>query len=73
MDLPYSDGPWKLCGLPGVIMKATDSRDLFSFSAIGMEQAKSVIPIVYEKRKFQKVTPLARGSFSSLWITKKVI
>lgn len=58
MDLPYSDGPWKLCGLPGVIMKASESRGLFSFTAIGIEQPKTIVPIVYEKRKYQKTTPL---------------
>lgn len=34
MDLPYSDGPWKLCGLPGLILKATDSKDRFQYTAI---------------------------------------
>lgn len=33
MDLPYSDGPWKLCGLPGLILKAEDTKGDFSFTA----------------------------------------
>lgn len=33
VDLPYSEGPWKLCGLPGVILKAYDTKGDFSFSA----------------------------------------
>ena len=32
-DLPYPEGPWKLCGLPGVILKAQDAKGDFSFSA----------------------------------------
>ena len=34
IDLPYSDGPWKLCGLPGLILKAYDSKGVFSFVAV---------------------------------------
>ncbi|GAB6982750.1 GLPGLI family protein [Prevotella dentasini] len=58
IDLPYSDGPWKLCGLPGVILKATESRGCFNFTAIGIETAKEIVPIIHEKRKYQKTTPL---------------
>lgn len=37
LDLPYSDGPWKLSGLPGLILKATDMKGDFSFSAYKIE------------------------------------
>lgn len=37
-DIPYSYGPWKFSGLPGVILKATDSKNLFDWTAIGLEQ-----------------------------------
>lgn len=33
-DIPYSVGPWKLFGLPGVIMYAKDDRGTFIFDAI---------------------------------------
>ncbi len=38
MDLPYNDGPWKLCGLPGLIMKAEDAKGDYSFSAYKIEK-----------------------------------
>lgn len=38
LDLPYSDGPWKLSGLPGLILKATDMKGDFSFSAYKIEK-----------------------------------
>lgn len=33
-DIPVSEGPWKLYGLPGLILQAEDSDHLFIFSCI---------------------------------------
>lgn len=38
LDLPYSDGPWKFCGLPGLVLYAYDSEDKFRFNCIGIEK-----------------------------------
>ena len=38
LDLPYSDGPWKFCGLPGLILYAYDSEGFFRFNCIGIEK-----------------------------------
>lgn len=32
-DIPYSSGPWKLIGLPGLILKAYDTKGEYSFTA----------------------------------------
>lgn len=38
VDIPISVGPWKLNGLPGLILKAMDGGGLFQFNAIGIEK-----------------------------------
>lgn len=36
LDIPMSEGPWKLYGLPGLILRAQDSEGLFTFEAVGL-------------------------------------
>jgi len=38
LDLPYSDGPWKFCGLPGLVLHAYESEGYFRFNCIGIEK-----------------------------------
>jgi GLPGLI family protein len=44
-DIPFSLGPWKLTGLPGLILKAEDADGQFSFMAVGMKSVAQ--PIFY--------------------------
>lgn len=44
-EIPINEGPWKLYGLPGLILKAEDTAGLFRFEAIGLTQPNDkVIP-----------------------------
>lgn len=44
-DIPISNGPWLLGGLPGLILEAYDAEDLYHFTAVGMENISNT-PIV---------------------------
>jgi GLPGLI family protein len=44
-EIPVNDGPWKLYGLPGLILKASDTDNIFSFEIIGLEQLQTPVNI----------------------------
>ena len=46
MDIPVSEGPWLLAGLPGLILEANDADNIFHFTAIelGRDNTLSVEP-----------------------------
>ena len=54
MDIPISEGPYKFCGLPGLVMYAADSKGDFTFSCIGIENPNEA-EIVVDKSKWHKV------------------
>lgn len=46
-DIPTTAGPWKLQGLPGLIMSATDNEGIHTFTLIGLYTES--LPIIHEK------------------------
>ena len=54
MDIPISEGPWKLCGLPGLVLYARESLGEFTFSCAGIEKPENVY-IEVDKRLWTKV------------------
>lgn len=53
-DIPLSDGPWKLHGLPGLILKASDDKGHYTFQCIGIK-SKADRPITIYKVPFNNV------------------
>ena len=49
MDIPVSDGPWKLGGLPGLILEAYDEGQQHIFTAVGLERVKDE-PIIFNQK-----------------------
>ena len=46
-QIPCSEGPWKLCGLPGLILYAEDSQKHYVFECTGLLNAKADEMIMY--------------------------
>lgn len=46
-DIPLDNGPWKLYGLPGLILRAYDAKQQYIFNCVGMKQAKEGENITY--------------------------
>ncbi len=51
-DIPYSDGPYKFSGLPGLILKVNDDNDNFQYDAISI--SKKNVNIIYDTN-FNKI------------------
>ncbi|MCL2727791.1 MAG: GLPGLI family protein [Bacteroidales bacterium] len=42
-DIPVNEGPWKFCGLPGLILKVSDTRGHYIFECISLEQVPTAM------------------------------
>ncbi len=71
MDIPVNEGPWKLYGLPGMILDVKDTDEIFHFQAIGISKVsnehieiptdRKIVPSTlsqlrdYRKNRFKKL------------------
>ncbi|HRF86648.1 MAG TPA: GLPGLI family protein [Alloprevotella sp.] len=65
--IPMNAGPWKLAGLPGLILEATADGNQYSFAATGIQQVDKPITPIYLANEYEKTDRLkflrARRSF----------
>lgn len=55
-EIPVQDGPWKLQGLPGLILEAYEPTGQHYFKANGLEaSSKEMVPI-YNKERYEKIS-----------------
>ena len=67
-DFPVSAGPWKLRGLPGIILSAKDTEGLCRFEAVSVEEGKGVIErpdYLYFKINREKYLSMLKQYFKS--------
>ena len=55
-DIPLPEGPWKLTGLPGLILEANDSTGQHSFVATGLEASNQEIVPIYPYQQYDKMS-----------------
>lgn len=63
-NIPVSDGPWKLCNLPGLILEAKDLTGTYSFIATSIRQQGIGDVGFMEYQDFEKVT---RDKYFNSW------
>ena len=56
VDIPLSFGPWKFCGLPGLILKVQDDAKEYVFECVGIEQQKHPIILLDNYKTYRKTT-----------------
>lgn len=53
-EIPVNAGPWKLWGLPGLIMKVTDTTDDYTFEVIQLTRQK--VPIIWYDLPYKQIS-----------------
>ncbi|MBB4624659.1 GLPGLI family protein [Parabacteroides faecis] len=56
-EIPRSEGPWKLQGLPGLILKASDKQGHYTFTCSGIEKSRKEEMIQFSGSEYEPILP----------------
>lgn len=68
-EIPSSEGPWKLYGLPGFILKAEDGDKDYLFTCTGIEQCHTYRPILFDGKDYEPVNRKAYNKIHERYFT----
>lgn len=51
-EIPFSDGPYKFSGLPGLILQLNDNKDHYVFELIQFKSLEQTVPFTLETRDY---------------------
>ncbi|PWS30665.1 GLPGLI family protein [Pedobacter paludis] len=72
-DIPIQNGPWKFCGLPGLIIKINDDKKIFTYELTGIDlKTKIDKNIVSVPSSYLKDEPITHKEYIML-LNKKVL
>lgn len=57
LQIPISDGPYKFSGLPGLIVKISDTQNQHRFTLTSLKKIDYIRPVVFSKQSHIDVTP----------------
>lgn len=66
-EIPVQEGPWKLCGLPGLILEAYDADDNYHFESDGLIQNPNAEVGLFTYDEKRGYTTVTRDKFFKNW------
>lgn len=66
-EIPLEEGPWKLCGLPGLILEAHDTNSDYSFIANGIFQNPEAEVGLFTYRDRRGIIKVTRDKYFNEW------
>lgn len=70
-EIPVQEGPWKLCGLPGLILEAYDTDKNYHFEADGLKQNPNSEVGIFTYDERRGYTTVTRDKFFNNWWKSK--
>jgi GLPGLI family protein len=55
-EIPFSEGPYKFTGLPGLIVKIGDEKNHYVFKMVQIRKLKNPIPLILNRYNFKETT-----------------